>query len=625
MLDTFPLPKLKELLEKSKAADSECKRFGAKSHHYEWNPPVSVDAVEQFEQKIGVTLPDDYRTFLLEAGNGGAGPFYGLFSLKDVERWLTWDVEPEKIPLLSPETDEEQFDDEDENWRCGCIPIGSQGDTYFTYLLVTGPNRGRVVYIEYDGGWVFFPREQSFISWYERWLREVSSGYNIFWFATYLDGDEQELREYYEQAQTEEEKLLAIHSMDKFPSFSQGTVEFLKRVIRERINEPSVKGFLELLLRADPKLFYQYLQDRWDAGYYDGVVEEINYSVLHFENEKQHLIEVWRSRILERLPQLSCAAQRCAVHILQLSGAVSLGQVRWMIDGKDPEDVKYLLGIFSKFPDVAQHLNLWIGLLQERENLELLEETVLTTPTISDPILKNELTRIRDEFSTAEKRLYEEKDIKQYHSLRLMYNIHKNVCWTLNAIFYEEINPTVPGVPRPYRLELDFRDVANYHINAPAPENGIPIHPMIALAVLHQFHHLPSNRSKWESTLQKIKHLTLEANQKTVDYKYEHTRSAYLAPAGEYPLPKPYYYKMKDWSAIALMENLQKLTMSHICVEDFSFLPKCSALEHLSLFNTNFSDCRLLLEIPNLKSVDLRLCRLEHKEVLQSASFEYTL
>ena len=33
----------------------------------------------------------------------------------------------------------------EKNWKRGCIPIESEGDTYFTCLMVTGPDQGRVV------------------------------------------------------------------------------------------------------------------------------------------------------------------------------------------------------------------------------------------------------------------------------------------------------------------------------------------------------------------------------------------------------------------------------------------------------------------------------------------------
>lgn len=55
------------------------------------------------------------------------------------------------------------------------------------------------------------------------------------------------------------------------------------------------------------------------------------------------------------------------------------------------------------------------------------------------------------------------------------------------------------------------------------------------------------------------------------------------------------------------------------------FLTQCQSPERLSLYNTNFSDCRLLLQMPKLKSVDLRLCKLEYIDVLNSVSFTYKL
>lgn len=77
----FPLEEVRALLEKARTADAECKQFGAKHHQYKLNPPASLEEVEVFEESVGVTLPEDYRNFLLYAGNGGAGPFLSLIHI----------------------------------------------------------------------------------------------------------------------------------------------------------------------------------------------------------------------------------------------------------------------------------------------------------------------------------------------------------------------------------------------------------------------------------------------------------------------------------------------------------------------------------------------------------------
>jgi hypothetical protein len=45
------------------------------------NDPISEPDVASFEQRHGISLPPDYRDFVTRIGNGGAGPFYGLFPL----------------------------------------------------------------------------------------------------------------------------------------------------------------------------------------------------------------------------------------------------------------------------------------------------------------------------------------------------------------------------------------------------------------------------------------------------------------------------------------------------------------------------------------------------------------
>jgi len=52
--------------------------FGAEVHQYRLNPPLPVAVIEAFEGRHGLSLPKDYRHFMTEIGDGGAGPYYGV-------------------------------------------------------------------------------------------------------------------------------------------------------------------------------------------------------------------------------------------------------------------------------------------------------------------------------------------------------------------------------------------------------------------------------------------------------------------------------------------------------------------------------------------------------------------
>ena len=105
----------------------------------------------------------------------------------------------------------------------------------------------------------------------------------------------------------------------------------------------------------------------------------------------------------------------------------------------------------------------------------------------------------------------------------------------------------------------------------------------------------------------------------------ERDHQVYLCLTEEFELPKPYYCDLEDWSILGRMPQLRTLAIECICVEDFSFLSQCSQVQRLSLYNTNFSDCRLLKTMKSLKYVDLRRCSLTHREALDELSIEYEL
>ena len=617
MADTFPLKELRLLLEKAQAADADLKQFGAKNHKYQWNPPASLTDIEEFERESGITLPEGYRDFLLQAGDGGAGPFYGLFSLEQVRGWLGWPLEPEKPPVLRPGMSEAEGCGK-ENWKRGCIPIESEGDTFFTCLMVTGPDRGRVVYIEYEGYWVFFPREPDFLSWYTRWLRDTANGYKrIGWFATDLDGDEEELRRHYTEAGSKEERQLTLVSMKKFPELSAETQDFIREVLADWSGEPNTAGISELANQVDPVLYERFLEQQWNAGLYDQVL----YAVYHTPGDKTALAERWRERILAKMLEVSPEYCGLVIPLLRRGGGVRFEQVVVLLDRVPEQQKREILRSLGRLPDAGEHLDFWLPLLEERENLESLHNTLLAIPQVNDPRLKDALLAVQEAFPYAMEPLYH-SDLsdpvsrEQFHRRCQEEKVWRAADSILKELFYEGINPIHRGIPRPWRLELDGNARADMDMHRKPPE-GIPLHPLIALWILQKEGRLPSTAWDWNRKLEKLKKLELFLRDAVVKNWSDSDRIAWLRVPEEHAPPAPYYYDLQDWSAIGRMPHLHELRMAEMCVEDFSFLTQCKELRRLSLCNTNFTDCRLLLGLPKLKSVDLQKCHLTHTEVLE--------
>src|SRR5437016_4283502 len=77
------LGRVKEKLDRLRQKDAAFQVFGADQHEYRLNPCLTEAQIQKFERAYEITLPPDYRAFLMEVGNGGAGPYYGIVPLED--------------------------------------------------------------------------------------------------------------------------------------------------------------------------------------------------------------------------------------------------------------------------------------------------------------------------------------------------------------------------------------------------------------------------------------------------------------------------------------------------------------------------------------------------------------
>jgi HEAT repeat protein len=219
--------KLAELRRAGKTA------FGSERHDFVLDPPLAEEEVRAFEERHHIELPAGFRAFLTQIGSSGDGPYYGL---QPMESWIEMLAGPEapddflmRPCLFAPDTKRD-----DATWAAmtehtktpfqGSIAIVDQGCTYYVALAINGPHAGRVLYVNLDGGVPYFPENEDFLSWYERWLDELRWGHVHFWFGTGMPGDEATLA-------SSPRKLDALSAMDRLPSLAQGT----RAVVKERL------------------------------------------------------------------------------------------------------------------------------------------------------------------------------------------------------------------------------------------------------------------------------------------------------------------------------------------------------------------------------------------------------
>ena len=124
---------VRQALRELSSSDLRRLRFGASGHRYHLRAPLSEARLEALEVTCGVRLPDDYRDFLLEVGDGGAGPYYGL---------VPFDQQAQQDlaagPFITPKANAPA-----RPWQ-GAVLLSHLGCGYLAYLVVEGEHRGEV-------------------------------------------------------------------------------------------------------------------------------------------------------------------------------------------------------------------------------------------------------------------------------------------------------------------------------------------------------------------------------------------------------------------------------------------------------------------------------------------------
>jgi hypothetical protein len=195
--------------------------FGAACHRFRFNPPLRESEVEAFEQPHRIRLPEDYRRFLIELGNGGVGPFYGIFQMGtmcdlkyNVGDWAeevgiltnpfpyktgyieARESDAKELYVLGPEDFRKKYGSNtfpQDLFECdwhnapvdGSIPICHAGCGYYHWLVLTGQHTGHIWCDNRAAGLAFEPilnqdgTFASFSDWYEEWLDRTLQEENL--------------------------------------------------------------------------------------------------------------------------------------------------------------------------------------------------------------------------------------------------------------------------------------------------------------------------------------------------------------------------------------------------------------------------------------------------------------
>lgn len=261
--------------------------FAADSHEYFVGETISAEVILKFENEYSLSLPECYKAFLLNIGNGGkshrksaAGPGYGIFpfgtnieefvysnpenSLKEdcrIHPEMSDDFWKDLNKKIDEDISDKDFESELGKIFGGILPLGTEGCTYYYGLILNGESKGRVVNIDIDRRKPYFAFESNFLDWYERWLDEITEekgdiDANLFNYT--LGGAVTHILDVYDGANDERIKLECIFAILKKKKVDSQTLDILEK--KYVSSEGMIrKKLLQVLTKFDYNRAFPYL------------------------------------------------------------------------------------------------------------------------------------------------------------------------------------------------------------------------------------------------------------------------------------------------------------------------------------------------------------------------------
>ena len=174
-MDSY-IKEIKTKIETLREMDKNFEIFGSIKHKYKLNPCKTEKEILEFEKKYKISLPEDYKNFLIYIGNGGAGPSYGMLRLEDFfdkdtavsDNFLVTDFKysPDSPYLEQSCENTDNYSDE----TAGSMIICHHGCGILNLLIISGTERGKIWLDDRCNDNSMKRVCNSFSEWYNKWL-----------------------------------------------------------------------------------------------------------------------------------------------------------------------------------------------------------------------------------------------------------------------------------------------------------------------------------------------------------------------------------------------------------------------------------------------------------------------
>lgn len=254
---------LQNLVKQAGQIDKERAVFGASKHDYRLNPVISLAEVRQYEQAHNIKLPSEYVFFVTQVGNGGAGPYYGIYGIHTdkyalssyggtplLSSKLTQAQWTETLaPMDDDDCSDDVFDQIEEIILSGTTSIGTQGCSYEILAISAGAEENRIFYTncDWDSQAMPFDTQMTFLEWYENFFKEIIIGNSVASYGFCKIQTQEELIQSFAQATKKAEQEDCLNSFFRFPKLEQTTIDFIQSISNDDLSNHK----LSLLLKYD--------------------------------------------------------------------------------------------------------------------------------------------------------------------------------------------------------------------------------------------------------------------------------------------------------------------------------------------------------------------------------------